>query len=350
MSVKSPMIRLAPVPFEDLPDHPSFGSGDSNKRPDLLRFALTLLDQGRSLVQPTQFNLSFKSHSQKSSPPSNNEIEILSATVPAADIEKLPWSSDEILRSKPANVEDEHWYARRSYHHNHPSKNNAAGTGSWQEFVYGLRDQHSKHEYDFSPSIYDARLICNWNEQINQLFSSLSRSESDRPNYTDATMAIYEMCHSLPSIIGPRCFPVLVITASCSADEFIAVTVPVDISSFSSSFYSNGRNRKEGADHQLKKSVTLGEYCAVERVVKYTGQTTHADKEGRTHNHGEAGEDIEWIMATASHARGNIPMAMQRLGIPGAVAKDVGLFLKWIHKVPDEQIRSQGVGTSTARP
>lgn len=350
MSVKSPMIRLAPIDFNALPNHPAFKTDDLSKRPDVLRFALTLLDQGRSMVEATQFNLSFKSHSWKPSPPSNNEVEILSTTVSAEDLEKLPWSTDDILRSKPAKLEDEHWYARRSFHHNHPSKSNAPGTASWQEFVYGLRDHHSKHEYDFTPTIYDARLICDWTEELNQHMSGLSRTDSTQPSYTDATMAIYEMCHKLPNIVGPRCFPVLVITASCSPNEFLAVTVPVDISQSPVAFYSNGRNKKEGTDSQMKKSVTLGEYCAVERVHKYPNQATHAGKDGHVHSHGDAGEEIEWIMATASHTRGSIPMVMQRMGVPGAVAKDVGLFLKWIHKVPDEEVRSQTVGTSTARP
>ncbi|KAK5952752.1 hypothetical protein OHC33_006345 [Knufia fluminis] len=349
MSIKSPMIRLAPVNFEDLPNHPSFGSNNPNNRPDLLRFALTVLDQGRSLVEPTNFNLTFKSHSWKPSPPSNNEVEILSTTVPATDLEKLPWSTtDAIPRPKPPKIEDEHWYARRSYHHNHPSKSNAPGTASFEEFVYGLRDHHSRHEYDFTPTIYDARLICEWNEELAQ---QLSESNS---RYTHTTMSIYEMCHKLPTPLNPRCFPVLVATASVSPDEFIAVTVPVDITRCPSAFYSTGRNRSEGLDAQMRKPVTVGSYCAVERVVKYTKSTTHTDKEGRVHSHeeggGGGGEEIEWIMATASHAGGNVPVALQRMGIPGGIAKDVGLFLKWIHGVSDEEVRGQGVGCSTARP
>lgn len=40
--------------------------------------------------------------------------------------------------------------------------------------------------------------------------------------------------------------------------------------------------------------------------------------------------DVEWIMATASDAKGNLPMVVQKLGVPGAIVKDVGLFMKWI--------------------
>lgn len=356
-ATKSPMIRLSPIPFEELPAHPSFPDGSSNTRPDLLRFARALLDQGRSLAQPTQFNATFRPHSRKSSPPSPGAVEILSTTVSAADMGGLPWSSssDEILRSKPARIEDEHWFARRSYHRAQPSKGDdskaaaaAEGTASWQEFVYGLRDQHSEHECQFTPSLYDARLVCDWTEQVHDRL--LPCSGTGGPEYTHATMAVYEICHRLPALVGPRCFPVLVVTASCSAADFVAVTVPVDVARFAGAFYSNGRNRAEGADRQMKKAVTLGEYCAVERVSRCAGQTTREQGEASTHvRRGQGADEIEWVMATASHARGNIPMAMQRMGIPGAIAKDVGLFLRWIHNVPEEEIRSQGQRTSAAR-
>ena len=44
---------------------------------------------------------------------------------------------------------------------------------------------------------------------------------------------------------------------------------------------------------------------------------------------------IEWLMATASDAGGWLPMWMQRLGTPGAIVKDVGLFMKYIKKERD---------------
>lgn len=40
--------------------------------------------------------------------------------------------------------------------------------------------------------------------------------------------------------------------------------------------------------------------------------------------------DIEWIMATTSDAKGWLPMWAQKMGVPGAVVKDVGLFVKWV--------------------
>ena len=43
-------------------------------------------------------------------------------------------------------------------------------------------------------------------------------------------------------------------------------------------------------------------------------------------------QNIEWIMATASDAKGWLPMWMQKMGVPSAVVKDVGLFIEWAHK------------------
>ena len=37
---------------------------------------------------------------------------------------------------------------------------------------------------------------------------------------------------------------------------------------------------------------------------------------------------VEWMMAVASDASGVLPMWAQKLGLPGAIAKDVGLFFK----------------------
>lgn len=364
MSVKSPMIRLAPVEVADLPAHSTFDSTSATNRPDLVTFATTLLDQGRALLHPTEFNLRFEHHSVKTSPPSNNDVEVLSTTVSSSELASLPWKSPALLRSKPSSINDEHWYARRSKHHNVNSKRNAPGTASWEEFVFGLRDNHSENEAAFTKDIYDARHILDWNESLNErlqaeLNNSSQQTGAAPSRYSDATMSIYEMCHKLPSPTSPRCFPVLVVTASVSAAEFIAVTVPVNIASLPGAFYSNKRNKTEGADAQQKKSTTLGDYVAVERVHRYPAGTTHVDSEGHSHTHqsaprhvasrGEGDEEIEWVMATASHARGNIPMAFQRMGVPRAIVKDVGLFLKWIHKVPEEDIRggSKGQEAST---
>lgn len=41
---------------------------------------------------------------------------------------------------------------------------------------------------------------------------------------------------------------------------------------------------------------------------------------------------VRWQMATASNAGGSLPMWAQKMGLPGAVVKDVGFFMDWRQK------------------
>jgi Protein of unknown function (DUF3074) len=136
------------------------------------------------------------------------------------------------------------------------------------------------------------------------------------------------MCHAIPPPLQPRCFPVLVCTAATSQTSFLAVTVPVDLESIPASFYSSGRNKSEGSEAQHRKKPVMGIYSAVE--------TAYIDTDGQ----------IDWTMATASDAKGSLPMFAQKMGIPGAIAKDVGFFLNWIPTVDSSQIVRQGPSTS----
>ncbi|EPE08930.1 hypothetical protein F503_04517 [Ophiostoma piceae UAMH 11346] len=45
---------------------------------------------------------------------------------------------------------------------------------------------------------------------------------------------------------------------------------------------------------------------------------------------------IEWTMATASHARGNLPLAFQTPVVPGKIAEDVPMFTKWVAAKRDQ--------------
>jgi Protein of unknown function (DUF3074) len=101
---------------------------------------------------------------------------------------------------------------------------------------------------------------------------------------------------------------VLVVTGrKADSSHFIIVQVPVDLRKATLNCYSNGKKAR---------NVTLGRYASVESVYK--------DDKGK----------IQWDMATASDARGALSSIrpLQNLGIPGAIAKDVPLFLEWTIK------------------
>ncbi|KAJ9617825.1 uncharacterized protein PV06_06224 [Exophiala oligosperma] len=335
----SNLIRLAPLQASDLPSHPDLPGSSA----EVLPFLTALLEDGASFLSPSNFQETFKNQSTKTSPPSAAKVEILTCSIPATSISQVQWTGTSsaqgagaaVSRSKPQKIEGEHWFARRSVHADVSSKSaGKPGHANWDEFVFGIRDEHSKHEMEFTPTLYDARKVADWAGQINKLDGE-GRVHN---KYDNLTMGVYEMCHTIPAPLMPRCFCVLVVTASTGdGDEIVAVTVPVDLASANRTgitttaaaaeknknvgFYSSMRNVREGEDAQRKKVVVMGAYTAVE-VVRRHRET----------------QEIEWIMATASDARGNLPMWMQKLGIPGAIAKDVGYFLKWIKDVDEKEI------------
>jgi hypothetical protein len=46
---------------------------------------------------------------------------------------------------------------------------------------------------------------------------------------------------------------------------------------------------------------------------------------------GDEGE-IQWVMATASDAKGSIPLGIQGPFVPRKIANDVGYVMKWLKK------------------
>lgn len=54
--------------------------------------------------------------------------------------------------------------------------------------------------------------------------------------------------------------------------------------------------------------MTMGRYVSVERVMLDEDKGSDAKK-------------IQWMMATASDAGGNLPMGVQKMGVPSAVIK-----------------------------
>lgn len=97
--------------------------------------------------------------------------------------------------------------------------------------------------------------------------------------------------------------------------DFITAQIPVDLTKVPQALYANGRNRSDGKTAQQKKETTAGMYVSVERAEQL-----------------DDGAKVKWQMATASDAKGNLPMWMQKMGVPGAVVHDVGLFMDWVAK------------------
>ncbi|EXJ64917.1 hypothetical protein A1O7_01256 [Cladophialophora yegresii CBS 114405] len=370
-TTQSNLVRLAALQLGEVPAHPSLPSSEDTTPPELLPFLLSLLDDGVDFLSSTSFIANFKHQSTKTALPSEAKVDVLTCDIAARELEQIvKWEggattritaddnrpngdgaqgpgpgqgqkADEETYTRPGRSKPparvlsggEHWFARKSVHKDLSSKDaTSPGNASWKEFIYGLRDDHSKHEEAFTPNLYDAHPVCDWNGELRALESQREIVGKHGRKYTCATMAIYEMCHATPPPTSARCFPVLVATASLGPEEFVAVTVPVTLgTSVAASFYSSGRNTKEGKTPQQRKPVVLGIYAAVETVKR-------RPREGA--ERGVEGKEVEWIMATASDAKGNLPMWVQKMSIPGMLPKDVSYFMKWIKGVKDEDIEA----------
>ena len=362
----STLVRLAPLQLREVPAHPDLptkpnkpstlaasNDDDDPQQPDLLPFLTTFLNDGLAFLSQQSLEKNFKHHSDKPAPPSANNVEVLVRSISNAALNEVPWASaspsrrgssastngvsstPKIRRKKPRELQAEHWYTRRSIHENVSSKNEGKpGHASWEEFLFGLRDNHSKHEEDFTPTLFDARKVVDWQGQVRKLDEEGALS---REGFSEVSVGLYEMCHDVPSPLKPRVFGVLVVTASLlrrkemvegDKEKFVAVTVPVQLGmGVKPAFYANHRNLREGENDKQKREVVQGLYAAVE--------TCTLRKKGE----GEE-EEIEWVMSTASDAKGNLPMWMQKLALPGAVPKDVSYFMKWIKTVDDARIES----------
>jgi hypothetical protein len=118
-------------------------------------------------------------------------------------------------------------------------------------------------------------------------------------------MAVHEMLHKLPYPLKPRVFPVLVVTAFIEPRAFIIVQIPIEASELA--YISESIYCKVG------KEAVPGRYASVEYC--YLDDSNHT----------------QWVMAVSSNTRGFVPMWAQKMGVPGAIAKDVPLFLDWTH-------------------
>jgi hypothetical protein len=283
-----PLIRLRLLNPNQLPSHPTLGSHDDGKgHISIDSFATNALDEAETFMTtylPSKFELK---GSDKRSPPSNAPVELFAKDIPSSSLPK---------HSGVPQGTTEHWFARKSVHENKA----VAETANWPEFDDGLRRNHSQNEMGYTPDVVDAHEVLSWNSQLWESGGKIGQWE-------DVQMSVFEMCHKVPAPLNKRVFPVVVITARKATPphnepgcSFLVVQIPVSLEGVSNAKY-----------HNVPK-VTEGIYCAIER-----GELV------------EEGKKVMWQMATASDAKGVLPMWAQKMGVPGAVIKDVGLFIKW---------------------
>lgn len=200
----------------------------------------------------------------------------------------------------------------------------------------------------------DAREVCAWSAEdiaaaISTAAATATAEGTAGVTFSDVTLAVYEMCHRLPFPLHPRVFSVVVATArthspspssTTSSSSFIVAQIPISLTNIPAAFYSNNRykqpDQKSSEIHNpignSNGTVVMGLYTSVERC-KRLPASVPAEGEGAAvtegKGEGQAETETEWLMATASDAGGILPGWAQKLGTPGAVVKDVGLFVTW---------------------
>jgi len=301
--VLGPLVRLEGISISQLP---SGGRGQSNKSaslpddgdnasstsPDLSSFASKVLAEAISFIDGVAPKAGGTSTWKTKGAPKKYgsctaPVELYEYAVLGKDLDKVKGMSQ-----FSADRKDETWFCRRSVHKNEAEK----GSASWEEFVKYFKEQHSESEEAFTPGVIGIREAMKWDAGGVEV-------EVDGGNWRDMKVVVEEMTHKIdPKPLKNRTFPVLQIAASLEdTQEFMVVSIPL-----------NDFNKSPHAGFSKDKSLHMAAYASIERI--------------RILGNG----DIEWIMGTASNAGGVLPQWVQNMAVPGAIAKDVDLFMSWV--------------------
>ncbi|KAF1838610.1 hypothetical protein BDW02DRAFT_488663 [Decorospora gaudefroyi] len=235
-----------------------------------------------------------------------------------------------------------------------------------------LSQDHSRNEAVYTPSVYDANELLSWEGE--ELLKAL-RSSNYRDKFQAVEMAVFQMFHVMPKVIGfnllqDRVFHVLVVTARSYHAESPAelshsftVQLPVDYDSFSDvaivqrrshakktassqcyhfpSDADSPRSRPGAVEqkHQGKK-LTEGTYVSLERLLGAPkALSVHDDTRRQTNSAND--NHHRWDMMTLSTAEGmtrKAPEQIQQKETLVAIAKDVEYVLKHIAKQRQDRL------------
>ncbi|CAM1506783.1 Fc.00g064240.m01.CDS01 [Cosmosporella sp. VM-42] len=278
-----PLVRLWGVQPSQIP--PTGASSEAIKPllASILQEAIPFIStvptsESPSPASPWQFK------SVRNFPHSKSPVQLYERTVSEDDLEAVS-----MKHNPPAvdtlKVRAETWALRRSVHED----KDAEGTATWEEFVKCFKEEHAESEKEFTPSVLTTNLEQQWD------CSGIS-IDLEGTTWTNWTLKSESSLHNLPVPLKNRLFPILQATASAEGHrEFLVVQIAV---------------RAGDGDHG-DQGVVRGAYTSVERLKEIEG-------------------GLEWTMGTVSDAKGIVPAWVQRMAVPGQIAKDVDMFLGWI--------------------
>lgn len=142
------LVRLRTLSPSQLPAHPDLASLQGSEQPEIHTFITDILNEASSFMTdylPAHFSIKDRS---KSSPPAKATVQLLAHQISAQDL--------------GSGYADEAWFARTSLHENKKE----TGTATWDEFEAGLFDDHSIHESEYTPDVFDAHKVLSWHDKL----------------------------------------------------------------------------------------------------------------------------------------------------------------------------------------
>ncbi|KAK6344320.1 hypothetical protein TWF696_007960 [Orbilia brochopaga] len=205
----------------------------------------------------------------------------------------------------------EYWFSRHSVHDLDSVGAREGGDCAlaWDDFTNYLFNDHAEHELEYAPTVKRVDKII--------IEGDWDLSTVSIPGWQVTKVAAYGIHHHFPWPLSERVFPILLILATAvSRRELMVISMPIKVASD-----VKGTNIKtQEIVTVISPKATVGQYVAVERVM-FQPATTN-----------DAKPNVIWDMATASDASGNIPMAVQRMGVGREIFKDVEAFLDYANK------------------
>ncbi|PNY20405.1 Uncharacterized protein TCAP_07420 [Tolypocladium capitatum] len=283
-----PLVRLWGVHASQLPAASATPQDLTPLLTSLLLEALPFISNVPSSQPPT--DSPWKPKGVKTYPHSASAVHLFERSVSAADLAAVA-KEHRPRQVDAAKLRGETWVLRRSVHEDAA----AAGTASWGEWVRCFKDGHAEAEQAFTPSVLSTGLRQQWD---------CAGVEVDVGGvlWEDWTLRLEASTHTMPAPLRNRVFPVLQATAAARGRrEFVVVQVAAQ----------GAEGTGDGTEDGTEDGTVRGAYTSVERLR-------------------ETPDGVEWIMGTASDARGVLPAWVQRMAVPGQIAKDVDMFLGWI--------------------
>ncbi|EUC35415.1 hypothetical protein COCCADRAFT_90863 [Bipolaris zeicola 26-R-13] len=321
----------------DLPYHPLYENAASDHRTSLVEFFNSLFTE----IEQVDFDKDPKECGIWSPQTRSVMMSPLNAT---GDSKELPVPIS--VKKRILTINQERWLARTSTHSDSHVK--------FSELAHLLAREHSRNEYVYTPSVFDAVELLTWGRE--DLLTAL-RASTHGERIHNVEMSIFQMFHEMPKIAGrdllqDRVFHVLVVTTQTNHLESpelarsSTVQLPIDFESFNdSAIVKRSHVKKTGSSktyqipqghespdskptdkrlpHQGKK-LTEGKYASLERLISAPrGPQSDVDGLG----------DHRWDMMTLSTAGGLTriaPKSVQEKETLVATAQDVEYVLAYI--------------------